>query len=132
MIKKVGHIGIAVKDLESILEVFCRALGLTKPVIKEFPGRAMRMALINLGPVSLELLEDKSRKGRLARSVSKRGSHLDHFCLLSDDLETDILELEERGITMAQEGSAVGLRGKRVIFALSGLLDEIPVEISEP
>lgn len=132
MIREVSHIGIAVKDLEVALNGFCRALGLTKPAIKDFPDRKMRMALISLGRISLELLEDNSQDGLLAGLVRERGSHIHHFCLTSDDLEIDIMELKKKGIKMADGGPAVGLRGKRVIFATEGILDDIPIELSEP
>jgi methylmalonyl-CoA/ethylmalonyl-CoA epimerase len=132
MIKGIGHIGVAVRDLDSALEAFCRGLKIAKPAVQDFPERKMKMALIPLGPISLELLEDQSREGWLARSVAERGDHLHHICLVSDDLETDSLEFEEQGVAMAETVPAIGLRGKRVIFALSGLLGDIPVEISEP
>ncbi|MBI5602799.1 MAG: VOC family protein [Deltaproteobacteria bacterium] len=131
MIKEVGHIGIAVQDIESTLDAFCRAMGLTKPVIRDFPDRKMRMALISLGRISLELLEDNSQDGMLARLVRERGSHIHHFCLTSDDLETDISELKEKGVKMANESPSIGLRGKRVLFAMEGILDDIPIELSE-
>jgi methylmalonyl-CoA/ethylmalonyl-CoA epimerase len=132
VIREVSHIGIAVKDLEVALNGFCRALGLTKPGIKDFPDRKMRMALISLGRISLELLEDNSQDGLLAGLVRERGSHIHHFCLTSDDLETDIVKLQKKGATMAKGGPALGLRGKRIIFATSGILEDIPIEFSEP
>jgi methylmalonyl-CoA/ethylmalonyl-CoA epimerase len=132
MIQGIGHIGIAVRDLDSVLETVCRGLKITRPVVQDFPERKMKMALIHLGPISLELLEDRNREGWLARTVAERGDHLHHICLVSDDLEKDSLEFEEQGVAMAEKVPAVGLRGKRVIFALSGLLGNIPVEISEP
>ncbi len=134
MLFGVGHIGIAVKDLEVVLKSLCKALDLSVPEIKHVPERRMKVAVLplGLGPVSLEIIEDYSDDGPLAEPLRMRGNHIHHFCLLSDDLEKDMTLLEERGVAMAGEKPARGLRGKRMVFTTPGVLGGIPIELSEP
>jgi len=53
------------------------------------------MALIQVGHVQLELVEDYGPDGWVAGMVGigKRGNFINHFCLLSDDLEADVADL---------------------------------------
>lgn len=132
MLLGVGHIGIAVRDLEAALNGLCTALELSIPEITDLPERGMKVAVVPLEPVSLELIEDYSQDGPLAEPLRTRGNHIHHFCLVSDDLEKDIALLKERGVAMAGEKPAPGLRGKRVAFTTPGVLDGIPIELSEP
>ena len=131
MIHGIGHIGIAVKNIDQALEQLCKGLGMEKPVVKEVTERHMKVAVVKLGPVDLELLEETAPNGFLSGPVSEKGDFIHHVCLVSDDIDTDIQGLEEKGITMSQETARKGLRGKRVSFVASGLLGDVPVEISE-
>jgi len=132
MIKGVGHIGLAVADLEETLTGLCRALELPRPAIKDVAEKKMKVALLDLGNVSLELLEDYSEEGAWARRVREKGNHIHHFCLLSDDIEADVKLMASRGVEMADQKPKVGLRGKRVAFISPSLLDGIVYELSDP
>jgi len=132
VIKGISHIGLAVKDINQTVTALCSALSLPRPEIKDVPERKMKVAVVSLGEVGLEILEDYSEDGLFARFVRERGNAIHHFCLLSDDMEADIGILEERGVTMADRQPKPGLRGKRIAFASPDLLAGIAVELSEP
>jgi len=132
MIRGVGHIGLAVADLERTLTRLCRALDLPRPAVRDVAEKKMKIALLDLGNVSLELLEDYSEEGAWARRVRERGNHIHHFCLLSDDIEADVKLLADRGVEMADQRPKTGLRGKRVAFISPSLLDGILFELSDP
>lgn len=132
MIQGIGHIGFGVQNIEQVLDQLCRALALERPEIKHVPDRRMKVAVLELGPVALELLEETVPDDILSGPAKARCSFLHHFCLISDKLDKDMVTLEKRGVRMAQERPMVGLRGKRIAFVQSGLLGEIPVELSEP
>jgi len=132
MIKGIGHIGIAVDNLEESLTVMARALDVDLPSIKVVSEKKMKVALIEMGGIGLELIEDYSEDGPFARFVKEKGNSIHHFCLLTDDIEADIADLETRGIEMADQRSRVGLRGKRIAFTKPSALNGIPFELSEP
>jgi len=132
MIKGIGHIGIAVDNLEESLTAMARALDVDLPPIKDVSEKKMKVALIEMGGIGLELIEDYSEDGSFARFVKEKGNSIHHFCLLTDDIEADIADLETRGIEMADQRSRVGLRGKRIAFTKPSALNGIPFELSEP
>lgn len=132
MIKGIGHIGLAVKDIDQTVTALCAALFLPRPEIKDVPEKKMKVAVVKIGEVGLEILEDYSEEGPFARFVQERGNAIHHFCLISDDIEADIEALEKRGVKMADRKPKIGLRGKKIAFAAPDLLDGIAMELSEP
>ncbi len=132
MIKGIGHIGLAVKNIEQTLKAFTTALGLPLPPIKEIPERKMKVAVLYLGEVGIEFIQDESSDGEFATLVKERGNSIHHFCLLTDQIETDIEILKSRGVEMVDEKPKVGVRGKRIAFVKKNLLGGIALELSEP
>ncbi len=132
MLKGVGHIGIAVKNIEESLGAISKALDLPVPQIQDHPDKKMKVAVVDLKGIGLEFIEDYSEGGAFASFVKERGNAIHHVCLLSDDLEADLEILEERGVELADRKPKLGLRGKRIAFTRPSVLDGIPLELSEP
>lgn len=100
MILGVGHIGIAVKDIEESVRVTSKALDLPMPAIRDVPDRKMKVALLNLYGIGLEFIQDYSENGEFAEFARERGDAIHHFCLLTDDIEAEADSLEERGVEL--------------------------------
>ncbi len=132
MIKGIGHIGIAISNIDESLATISRALDLPKPTVQDNSEKKMKFALLDLGGVGLEFLQDYSKEGVFARFVKERGDAIHHFCLLTDDIEADIETLKGRGIEMADQKPKLGLRGKKIAFTKPSALNGIPIELSEP
>jgi len=132
MLKGVGHIGIAVKNIEESVAAISKALDLPVPRIWDHPDKKMKVAVLDLKGIGLEFIEDYSEAGAFAAFVKERGNAIHHVCLLSDDMEADLEILEERGVELADRKPKMGLRGKRIAFTRPSVLDGIPLEFSEP
>ena len=132
MLKGVGHIGIAVKNIEESLEAISKALDLPIPQIQDHPDKKMKVAVLDVKGMGLEFIEDYSEAGTFAAFVKERGNAIHHVCLLSDDMEADLEILEERGVELADRKPKMGLRGKMIAFTRPSVLDGIPLELSEP
>lgn len=132
MIHRVGHIGILVRDIERIVRRFTEALSLPLPPIKDISERKMKVSVVSLGDVDLEFLEDYSEDGPFTKIVQNRGNTIHHIALLTDRIEEDIKILKARGVQMVDSVPKVGLRGKKIAFISSEVLDGISIELSEP
>jgi methylmalonyl-CoA epimerase len=132
MIKGIGHIGIFVKDIEASLQGLCNLLNIPRPPTKDNPEWHMKVALVDAGGLQLELVEDYSQQTWVAESVRAHGDHIHHFCLVSDDLETDLAALARRGMKLKMPSPVKGLRGKKINFLEPETTGGIPVELSEP
>jgi len=132
MIKGVGHIGIAVKNIEEALSTISKILGLPMPSIRDVPERKLKVSVVDIGGTGLEFIQDYSEDGEFARFVKERGNAIHHICLLTDQIEADIELLKVRGIEMADPKPKIGVRGKRIAFTKPSALSGIPIELSEP
>jgi methylmalonyl-CoA/ethylmalonyl-CoA epimerase len=132
MIKGIGHIGIAIENIDKSLATVSRVLDLPTPAVHDNSEKKMKFAVLDLGGIGLEFLQDYSEDGAVTRFVRETGDAIHHFCLLTDNIESDIEILKERGIEMADEQPKLGLRGKKIAFIKSDALNGIQIELSEP
>jgi methylmalonyl-CoA/ethylmalonyl-CoA epimerase len=132
MIKGIGHLGIVVKDLEKSLKALSLMIELETPAIKEFPEKKMKCAVVETKGVALEFLQDDSDDGFLGRFRREKGDGIHHFCLLSDNIESDVEALKKRGVEMMDQKPRIGLRGKKVAMTMPSALNGITIEVSEP
>lgn len=128
----VGHIGIVVKDAHLMVSTLCKALAIPIVEVKDNPEKQMKFALVKLGGIDLEILEDYNPDGKFSKFNFENGNAIHHICLLSDCLEKDIELLEGRGIEMSNKEPTLGLRGKRIVFTAEGAVDGLTFEFSEP
>ncbi len=132
MIKGIGHVGIAVRNIEETLASISKALNVPVPEILDKPEWKMKGAVVQVGETAMEFLEDYGGDGPFARFVRERGNAIHHLCLVTDNIEGDIKILKGRGVEMADEKPKIGVRGKRIAFTKPSILGGVPIELSEP
>ena len=71
MIKKVDHIGIAVKSIEKTLPFYTDVLNLPLIGIEEVETQKVRVAFLQAGSTKLELLEPISEESPIAKFIEK-------------------------------------------------------------
>ncbi|MEQ2526098.1 methylmalonyl-CoA epimerase [Bacillaceae bacterium CLA-AA-H227] len=116
MIKKVDHIGIAVRSLEEALPFYTEVLGLEVQAIEEVDSEKVKVAFIKVGETKLELLEPSSPDSPIAQAIEKRGEGIHHVALGVDSIEERIKEMQEKGIQMLQDKAKTGAGGALVAF----------------
>jgi methylmalonyl-CoA/ethylmalonyl-CoA epimerase len=132
MIKAVGHLGIAVKNIDVSLKALSKIIDFQSPAIKEFPEKKIKCAVVELGGIGLEFIQDSSDDGMMARFIKEKGDAIHHFCLLTDNIEDDVEALKHRGIEMLDQKPRIGLRGKKIALTKPSALNGITIELSEP
>jgi methylmalonyl-CoA epimerase len=135
MIKGINHIGVIVTDIESVVEKLSNLYGIEKPSVKFVESRNIKVAVVQFGGVSIELLEDLNDVLTLPsldreRQEKKSGNYIHHYALTSTEIDKDIAELEKKGCVRIGDGPKVGLRGKRIQFYHDTATDLL-VELTE-
>jgi len=127
-IKKLNHIGIAVKDLNKAMKLY-KKMGFKILSTEEVPEQKVRVAFIELGESRLELLEPTAPDSPIARFLEKRGSGIHHMALEVDDIDTKLNELEQAGIRLIDKEARKGSHGLSIAFvhpkATQGVLLEL-------
>lgn len=116
MIKKVSHIGIAVKSIEASLEFYTK-LGLEVEAIEVVESQKVRVAFLPVGTeVRLELLEPTSEASPVAKFIEKRGEGVHHIALAVDNLQARLDTLAEEGIRLIDTKPRPGAHGADIAF----------------
>jgi methylmalonyl-CoA/ethylmalonyl-CoA epimerase len=129
MIKKVDHIGIAVRSLETTLPFYTEVLKLPLLGIEEVESQKVRVAFLKAGETKLELLEPTTEESTIAQFINKRGEGMHHIALGVNSIEERIIEMKEKGIRMIDEEPRIGAGGALIAFmhpkSASGVLVEL-------
>ncbi|OKO88480.1 methylmalonyl-CoA epimerase [Geobacillus thermoleovorans] len=115
-VKKVDHIGIAVRSIEKALPFYTDVLGLPFLGIEEVESEQVKVAFLQAGEAKLELLEPLSPESAVAKFIEKRGEGIHHVALGVEDITERIRELKEHGIRMIQDAPKRGAGGALVAF----------------
>lgn len=103
MIKKISHLGIAVKDLEKAREFYRRVFRLesTDPIIGS--DGTILVSMILLGEVLIELLQPIGDQGVMAKFLEKRGEGFHHICYEVEDIQAELAKVKKAGIQVLGE-----------------------------
>ena len=132
MIKGINHIGLAVANLEEALKRITMTLDIPMPPILEKRDWKIRAAVVQIGEIGIEILEDYGGQSSIGKFVKEKGNGVHHICLLTDSIEKDIETMIGRGVEMTDEKPKIGVRGKKIAFTSPGALVGLPIELSEP
>ncbi|MBN1154276.1 methylmalonyl-CoA epimerase [candidate division KSB1 bacterium] len=129
MIKKIDHIGIAVRDLEIQKQFYCDVMGLECTGIEEVPDQKVIAAIIPVGDVRIELLQPTAEDSPIARFLEKRGEGIHHIAYLVTGLEDNLRYMEEKEIQLIDKQPRPGAGGHLIAFlhpkSTGGVLTEL-------
>lgn len=98
MIKKIDHVGIAVKDVNATVSLFEEILGARLIRKKTFEDQKLISALISIGDDQMELMQSMAEDGVISKFIKARGEGIHHVSLEIDDLEAILNRLQAKGI----------------------------------
>ena len=121
----VAQVGFVVKDLDAAVENWVRMFGVGpwhfytygKPLVKKmsYHGKPieyrMRLALANIGPLRIELIQPLEGDTVYADFVREHGYGMHHFGLLTDDMEGSLAQARAAGLAMTMDGAGYGKNG---------------------
>ena len=110
MIGELSHIGIAVRNLDRAQDVFYSLFG--SKVHSDTATDEMRASFVEVGDISLELMEPVADEGVLAKFLGKRGEGIHHICFEVDDINAELQSLALKGIELVDKQPRQGLEGK--------------------
>jgi methylmalonyl-CoA/ethylmalonyl-CoA epimerase len=131
MVRKIDHIGIAVKNLEESLKFYQETLGLDLEGIEVVEEQRVRVAFLPIGDTEIELLESTDPEGPIARHIEKRGQGVQHLAVRVENIEEAIAEMKEKGIRMIDEVPRYGAGGAKIAFCHPKSTGGVLVELTE-
>ncbi|NVN89076.1 MAG: methylmalonyl-CoA epimerase [Desulfuromonadales bacterium] len=129
MLKKINHIGIAVKSLEESLPFYRDNLGMAFAGIEEVAEQKVRVAMLEIGEAKIELLEPTSEDSPIAKFLEKNGTGVHHLAYEVDDCAAAIAKMVADGARMIDATPRNGAHGTKIAFvhpkSSNGVLTEL-------
>ncbi len=129
MLKKIDHIGIAVKNLDEALAFYEDALGLKATGTEVVEEQKVKVAFLPLGDSKIELLESTDPEGPVAKFIEARGEGVQHIAVRVEDIDQKLQDMENKGVRLIDKSPRYGAGGAKIAFlhpkSTSGVLLEL-------
>ena len=131
--KKVEHIGIAVKDLNNSNKLFQQLFNQSAYKVETVDSEHVSTSFFQLGDTKIELLEATSKDSVIAKFIDKKGEGIHHIAFEVDDIYAEMERLKKEGFQLINETPKKGADNKLVCFlhpkSSNGVLIELCQEI---
>ena len=114
--RKIEHIGIAVKDLTSSNQLFEDILGVAPYKQELVESEHVITSFFQVGESKIELLQATSPDSAIAKYLEKNKEGIHHIAFDVENIYTEIERLKEKGYTLIHETPKAGADGKIIAF----------------
>jgi methylmalonyl-CoA/ethylmalonyl-CoA epimerase len=114
--KKIEHIGIAVKDLKAANNLYSKLLNTSPYKMEEVASENVNTSFFQVGESKIELLEGTSPDSPISKFIDKRGEGVHHIAFEVEDIEKEITRLTKEGFQMIHEKPKDGADNKLIAF----------------
>ena len=131
--KKIEHIGIAVKNLENANDLFGKLFDKEHYKVERVESENVSTSFFQLGESKIELLEATNPDSPIAKFIEKKGEGIHHIAFEVEDIYLEMDRLRKEGFILINEHPKKGADNKLVCFlhpkSSNGVLVELCQEI---
>lgn len=131
MIKKIEHIGIAVKSLDNSNALFKKLFGMPHYKVESVESESVSTSFFMLGETKIELLEATDPGSTISKFIEKKGEGIHHIAYEVDNLEAEMQRLKSEGFELINQTPKDGADNKRICFLHPKTTNGILVELCE-
>lgn len=132
---KIEHIGIAVKDLNSSIELYEQLLNTPCYKTELVESESVNTAFFKVGDAKIELLEATAEQSAIAKYIDRKGPGIHHIAYEVENIHAEMKRLQALGFELLNEVPKRGADNKLVCFlhpkSSGGVLVELCQEIKE-
>lgn len=131
--RKIEHLGIAVKDIEASTQLYEALLGKPAYQSEEVESEGVKTVFFQTGENKIELLGATREDSPIAKYIAKRGEGIHHVAFDVEDIHAEIERLTKAGFRLINEQPKKGADNKIIAFlhpkSTNGVLVELCQEI---
>lgn len=132
--RKIEHLGIAVKDIKEANKVFAKLLGKESYKQETVESEAVTTSFFEIGESKIELLQANKESSAIHKYLEKNREGIHHIAFDVEDIYAEIERLKNEGFVFINETPKKGADNKLVVFihpkSANGMLVELCQEIS--
>jgi methylmalonyl-CoA/ethylmalonyl-CoA epimerase len=126
---RIDHIGVAVENLDSAIELYTRQFGMAEQHREVVEQQGVEAVLLEIGEGHVELLKPLGPDTAVGKFLASRGPGLHHVAYQTSDIDAALEQVKAVGLELIDETPRIGICGTRVAFlhpkATGGVLTEI-------
>ena len=127
--KKIEHIGIAVRDIEQSNALFAKIFGEPAYKTEKVESENVSTSFFKVGENKIELLQATNPDSAIAKFIEKKGEGIHHLAFCVKNIESAIAEVESKGIQLIDKTPRKGAEGLDISFlhpkSTKGVLTEL-------
>nr|MBK9650734.1 methylmalonyl-CoA epimerase [Bacteroidota bacterium] len=133
--KKIEHMGIAVKNIDDANSIYEKLLGTSSYKTEEVLSENVITSFFKCGESKIELLQATNENSAIAKFIEKRGEGIHHIAFEVDDIHAEMKRLHNEGFVLLNEQPKQGADNKLICFVhpknTNGVLIELCQEIKQ-
>lgn len=114
--RKIEHIGIAVKDIASAGIIYEKLLNTKVYKIEDVESEGVKTAFLQTGTNKIELLEASSNDSPIHKFIGKKGEGIHHIAFEVEDIVAEMERLKKEGFVLLNDTPKTGADNKLVCF----------------
>lgn len=127
--RKIEHLGIAVKNLEKSNELFRKLLGVGHFKTEKVEREGVETSFFQVGETKIELLEATREDSPIAKFIERKSEGVHHIAFEVEDIFAEVSRLKTAGFEILNETPKEGADNKLVVFlhprSTNGVLVEL-------
>ena len=135
MMKKIEHIGIAVKNIEDSNQLFKSLFGEAHYKIEDVESEGVKTSFFKSGPNKIELLQATNKNSPIAKFIEKKGEGIHHIAFAVDDIRSEVKRLQKEGFIVLIDPEVSGLKkgadNKYVVFLHPKTTNRVLIELCQ-
>lgn len=131
MLKSINHIGIAVKNLDTSIEIF-RKIFLFNEIHREIiVEQNVEIASFKVGDVLVELTSATDETSAIAKFIEKKGEGIHHIAFETNDVNKELERLSKEGFQLINQTSTVGAHDLSIAFLHPKSTNSVLIELCQ-
>ena len=131
MLKQIDHIGIAVTNLQEVIQTYQLAFGLKPYFEEEIDDQKAKVVGFKVGDATIEFLEPTEHDSPLTKFLESRGNGIHHMTFRVENLQDTLEQLRTKGFTLIDEKPRKGAEDKKIAFLHPKSFNGILIELCE-
>lgn len=131
MIKKIEHIGIAVRDLKGSNEIFKKIFGNSHYKVEKVESEGVSTSFFKIGETKIELLEATNENSAIKKFIEKKGEGIHHIAFEVENIESEMERLKSEGFELINPQPKDGADNKRICFLHPKTTNGVLIELCE-
>jgi methylmalonyl-CoA/ethylmalonyl-CoA epimerase len=116
MFQKIEHIGIAIKDAKTSVDLFSKLFDAQPYKTETVESENVNTMFFKVGDNKIELLESTSSESAISKFIEKKGEGIHHIAFDVKDIYAEIKRLKSEGFVFINEEPKNGADNKLIAF----------------